>query len=355
MKIKVFLRVFGVISILLTIFPYISANQWYIRIFDFPHLQLTLLTLLALLVYFLKFNFGNFIDYLFVLVLGLCFVFQSLKIYPYTAFAHYEVQNSSPSASNELSIYTANVLQENKKIKELLSDIKSNDADLMVFTETNTRWINILKKELAETYRYTVEVPLENTYGMVLFSKLEAHNAAVHYMVEDSIPSIHTQIILETKDTIQLYAIHPAPPAPQHNPSSVDRDAEMMKVTRLARESKFPVVVLGDFNDVAWSETTTLFQKVSGLLDLRKGRGFYSTYNAKSWFMRWPLDHVFASAHFRIKEVHRGSKIGSDHFPFYAKFTFEPALAAMQKLPEPTDEDLKIAFDQIIEEEKENE
>ncbi len=320
------------------------------RIFDFPHLQLTLLTMIALLTYFIGFDYKNKTDFIFIGLLCACFVFQSLKVYPYTAFAKFEVQNASDNAEKEFSIYTANVLQKNEDKELLLSDIKVNDADILLFTETNQKWTNTITKELDKKYDYKLEVPLENTYGMALYSKLELLNPQVKYMIEDTIPSIHSLIVLDSKDTVQLFAIHPAPPTPQHNPSSVDRDAEMMKVAKLSRNSRLPVIVLGDFNDVAWSETTELFQKVSGLLDLRKGRGLYSTYNAKSWIMRWPLDHVFTSADFRIGNVYRGEFIGSDHFPFYARLTYEPKIADEQTLPPPTEQQLKNAFDQIEEE-----
>ena len=349
-----FLRLFGVIAIILTIFPYISVNEWYVRIFDFPHLQLTLLTMIALLTYFIGFDYKSKTDYIFIAILSVCFVFQSLKVYPYTAFAKLEVNNSSPNLEKGFSIYTANVLQKNEDKKKLLSDIKTNDADILLFTETNQKWTSAIKGELDKQYKYKLEVPLENTYGMSLYSKLELVNPQVRYMIEDTIPSIHSLVLLNSKDTIQLFAIHPAPPTPQHNPSSVDRDAEMMKVAKLSRNSELPVIVLGDFNDVAWSETTSLFQKVSGLLDLRKGRGLYSTYNAKSWIMRWPLDHVFTSSDFRIENVHRGEFIGSDHFPFYARLTYEPKLANEQALPPPTKEQLKTAFKQIEEESEDN-
>lgn len=349
MKLKIFLRLFGVIAIILTVFPYISTNEWYVRIFDFPHLQLTLLTMIALLIYFIGFDIKSKLDYVFVVVLSACFIFQGIKIYPYTAFGKFEVQDSSTSNTKDLSIYTANVLQKNNDRQSLLSDIRDNDADVLLFTETNKEWVRSLSTELDRQYDYKVEVPLDNTYGMVLFSKLKLHEPQVRYMIEDTIPSIHSQLLLNSNDTIQLYAIHPAPPTPSHNPSSVDRDAEMMKIAKHSRDSRFPVVVLGDFNDVAWSETTELFQKVSGLLDMRKGRGLYSTYNAKSWIMRWPLDHVFTSADFRIKKVHRGASVGSDHFPFYAELTYEPDLAKEQLLPPPSKEQLKKAFEQIDE------
>lgn len=351
---KIFLRSFGVIAILLTILPYIPVDHWSVRVFDFPHLQLTLLTLIAFLTYFLKFEIRNRIDYIFTFALLGCFIFQAIKIFPYTAFARYEVMDGDLGEQSIISIYTANVLQDNKTKLRVLEDGSRFDADVLLFTETNAEWQKLFASKFKGSYPYSVEIPLENTYGMLLYSKFELLGAEVKYLVEDTIPSIHSRIVLPSKDTIQMFAIHPAPPTPQHNPSSVDRDAEMMKIAKLTRNSEHPVLVMGDFNDVAWSETTALFQRVSGLLDLRKGRGFFSTYNAKSWIMRWPLDHIFTAPEFRVLDVHLGEKTGSDHFPFFTKLSLEPRSADEQRLPEPTEEELKNAFEQIDKEEEES-
>ncbi|WP_179019710.1 endonuclease/exonuclease/phosphatase family protein [Winogradskyella forsetii] len=345
-KLKTVLTVFGFIAILFTLLPFVALDYWWIRIFDFPHLQLTFLTVSAILFYIIKFDFKQWRDYLFMGLLMLCAGYQFSKIFPYTSFAPYEVLNSEKTDST-ISLFTANVLQKNDKYEVLKTMSKKIDADIMLFTETDSKWMHALDNNVTASYKYNMKVPIDNTYGMLLYSKLELIEPQVHYMVSDSVPSIHTKIKLSTNDTIQLYAIHPTPPMPQENPTSSDRDAEMMMIAKLALDSKYPVVVVGDFNDVAWSVTSKLFQNVSRLLDIRKGRGLYNTYNADSYFMRWPLDHIFISSEFKLTEVKRCDDINSDHFPLLTILSYEPEDRELQQRPYPTKNELKRAEDQI--------
>ncbi len=326
--------------------PFVALDFWWIRVFDYPHLQLTFLTLAAFLIYFIKFDIRYYVDYIFVGVLGLCLIFQVSKIYPYTEFADYEVLNSSED-STAFSLYTCNVLQHNKEYHFLNEQISEFNPDIMLFTETNKTWIKHIKDSLSSDYTYSVDVPWNNSYGMMLLSKFELFDTEIKYLVSDSIPSIHTKIKLNTKDTLQIYAIHPTPPMPQENAMSSDRDTEMMMIAKMALDSKYPVIVVGDFNDVAWSETSILFQNVSRLLDVRKGRGLYNTFSADSYIMRWPLDHIFISSHFRLKSVRKCKDVGSDHYPLFTELSYEPEKKNLQLQAYPSDEDLKNAENQI--------
>lgn len=351
MKLKRFLQIFGGIAVMLTLFPFIAVDYWWIRVFDFPHFQLTALTLLAILAYFIRFDIKEKKDYVFMSVLIACFLFQFSKIYPYTGLAKYEVlQATDVRPESKISLFVANVLQTNDKYDKLIQQIEDNGFDVVVLTETNRRWTNALSKKLDPKFPYQVKFPLENTYGLLLYSKYKLIDPKVQFLVDDSIPSIESRILLPSQDTIQLYAIHPTPPMPQHNPVSTDRDAELMKVALKSMNSDLPFIVVGDFNDVAWSQSTRQFQKVSGLLDMRKGRGFFNTFHAKNFLMRWPLDHIFVSEEFRVINLGRGKSIDSDHFPFYAALSFEPEGAALQKAPPPEKEDIEKALEQIQEE-----
>ena len=336
------IKVFACVVIVLTVFRFVSLDYWWVRIFDFPHVQLTCLTASAIALYFIKFDYKWINDYIIIGGLIACFVFQLSKIYNYTPLASFEMQAYTEGEKHEeLKVYVANVLQKNAEPRFLIDEIRTAEADILILTETDELWQKNIADVINERYTYKVEVPLDNTYGMLLYSTLELINPQIKYQVDDDIPSIHTKVRLADGTVIQLYSIHPTPPMPQHNPMSTERDKEMMLTAQLAMESEIPVIIAGDFNDVAWSQTTSLFQRISGLLDMRKGRGFYNTFNANNPLMRWPLDHMFASEHFRCKEIGLGKDINSDHFPYYAILTYEPQKAVSQKLEPPTKSELE--------------
>lgn len=110
-----------------------------------------------------------------------------------------------------------------------------------------------------------------------------------------------------------------------------------------------PVIVGGDFNDVAWSHTTRLFRRIGGFLDPRIGRGLFNSFDATHPFMRYPLDHVFASRQFRLIELRRLPDIGSDHFPMLVTLDFDSSAVVQQEEPEADADDAEEADEAIAE------
>ncbi len=348
MKLKPFLQGFGLLAILLTLIPIAAADFWWIRMFDYPHTQLTILTFVALMVYFMRFDVKWIKDYVFVTILLACFIFQLYKIYPYLPHNAYDVGEATNTieSDNSFKFYAANVLQKNTNPNILIEEINNLDPDVLLLTETDTRWMNDVAEAVSK-YKYRVEIPIDNTYGMLLYSKLELKDAQKKFLVDDSIPSIQTIVKLRSGKEFMLYALHPTPPMPQENPNSTDRDGEMMIVAKKALERKMPVIVAGDFNDVPWSSSTKLFKEVSTLLDVRIGRGLFNTFDATSLIMKWPLDQYFVSEEFRVVDLQKGKDIESDHLPFYIELSLEPEDAEEQEAENPTDNQLENANEQI--------
>lgn len=325
-----------------TLLPFIPSALWWVRIMEFPRVQLVLLGVFSLYVLLVS-GFSDTHTVIVASLLSGALVYQAFKIYPYTVFSSVQVaQSDRQKTEDPVSLVIANVMMDNKQSIKFLEIIENADPDVILAVETNSWWISQIQC-LLKQYPYHEFVPQENTYGMALFSRLKLKNTAVHCLVENDIPSISTEIELASGRNIEAYFLHPRPPVPQESSDSKPRDAELLIVGQKVRNSENPVIVAGDLNDVAWSETTTLFQKISRLLDPRKGRGFYNTFHAKYFFFRWPLDHVFHSGHFKLIKLKRLSRFGSDHFPVYVKLSCSPGAEFQQQKPDASAEDKENA------------
>ncbi len=308
-----------------TLLPLSRRSVWWIRSWDFPRLQLLLLALALLLAELWLLDLRNPAHAALVLATAACGLYQAWWIAPYTRLFPCEVRAApaAADAAGRLSILAANVLMSNRDADRLLSLVALHRPDLVVTLESDAWWQQRLET-LRPDYPHTLQCPLENRYGMHLYSRLPLHDAKLQYLVEPDVPSMHVAVQLRSGCRVQLHLLHPAPPSPTENASSGERDAELLVVGRSVVGCEQPVVVAGDLNDVAWSATTRLFRRISGLLDPRIGRGMFNSFHAGWWFARWPLDHVFHSADFRLIAIHRLPAIGSDHFPVLVELLHWP-------------------------------
>jgi endonuclease/exonuclease/phosphatase (EEP) superfamily protein YafD len=310
--------------IVATLLPLLKKDNWWIRSFDFPRLQIAIINGAVFIAYLPYVTDTRLADKLFFAALFLCLLYQCYMMLPYTPFTKKQVQKSQNATNDSsFSLLFANVLMENRNSEQLKKIITDTNPDIILTAEINEWWQKELE-ELTEIYPHTIQYPQDNCYGMALFSKFELINPEVKFLVENDIPSIHTQVRISTGKLIDLHCLHPEPPFLTGDEKSTDRDAELLIVGREIKDSTTPAIVFGDLNDVAWSRTNYLFQNISGLLDPRIGRGFYNTFHAKYPFLRFPLDHAFHSKHFRLIDFKRLPFFGSDHFPVYLELSYEP-------------------------------
>lgn len=314
-----------IVTGLLLLFSFLSIikiDYWVFRVFDYPRLQKFVLSSILFFILLTCFKY-TYLHIVLTFLLGCNILYLLFLIFPFTKFAKKQVLKITNSLPNQdISIMVTNVYQDNRNTSGCLSQIFDADPDVVLLLETDNYWFeNIV--EIKSQYPYCVEVPLENTYGMLLYSKLELSDSHIMHLVEYDIPSIHTKVTLRDGTKIQIYAVHPTPPVPGENPRSTERDKELLLVADLAKASKLPVIVMGDLNDVAWSYTTELFLKMSGLLDPRRGRGFFNTFHAHYFFLRFPLDHAFVDDNFKLVDIKRLDNFGSDHFPIFIKVQYE--------------------------------
>ncbi|MEX0684970.1 MAG: endonuclease/exonuclease/phosphatase family protein [Balneolales bacterium] len=305
------IKLMGVLMVAFTILPLVRTNAWWIRVLDFPRLQIFLASIITLVAFFILMK--NTIDsYSLLLALGLCTAYQGARIFPYTPLAGLQVPSGIRAGENSFTLFFANVLMENRESDRLKAIIHDIDPDIILVVETDLWWQESLK-DFENSYPYTVKQPQDDTYGMHLYSRFELIDPKIRFLVHDSVPSISGRIKLPAGKLVKFHCLHPPPPFPTESESSEERDTELSIIAREIDDK--PVIVLGDLNDVAWSRTNNEFQQSSGLKDPRVGRGFYNTFHAKIPILRFPLDHFFVSHHFSIRNFRRLPPFGSDHFP----------------------------------------
>ncbi len=314
-----FVEILFVISTLLALTMVIaqfSRNpHWLVRMFDFPAKQMAitqvmLTALLMLLAQSTSFQYSPWL----LLLANMPTLILFYNIYPYTVLHRKDLENAMGSYDKSIRILSANVYMYNSNYQRLIHQIRKYEPDCVLLLETDLDWLKGMK-EIEADFPYRLKYPLGNTYGLLFYSKYKLLEPQVRFMLKSDIPSIKTRLELAPGLTTWFYGVHPEPPSPTESDSSEPRDIELLMLAREIRKLDDPVIFAGDFNDVAWSHTTRLFRRYSGLLDPRVGRGSFSTFHVKYPLCRWPLDHCFLSSHFKVNEMRVLPTIGSDHFP----------------------------------------
>ncbi|EWY41553.1 endonuclease [Skermanella stibiiresistens SB22] len=330
----------GLLLLLATALPFIRGNEWWVRIWDFPRAQVTVLLLVVGAGMVATFPIRKPFNAIFLAALGLAAAYQAWRVHPYTPLHGVEaIQAESCDDASRLRILVANVLMGNEDAESVLGLVRTLGPDMVLLLETNHWWDSRLNK-LRPDYPHVVAHPQDDSYGMHLFSRLPLVNPRVRFLLEDYVPSIVTRVRLRSGEEIDFHGVHPMPPPLD---DTDERDAELLLVARQVHEDPLPAVVAGDLNDVAWSRTTRRFQEISGLLDPRIGRGLYPTFNADWPLLRWPLDHIFFEEEFVLLDLKVLPDIGSDHFPVYVSLCHQPGAAAVHTEPAPDPDDLRDA------------
>lgn len=343
-----FFNLMASLAIFATFMALIPYRQWWFRGFDFPRLQVLALAVLAALGLLWSVPIWSPVQLGFYLILIGCMGYQLKMILPYTPIWPKQVKSHRDSIQQErqISLLVSNVLTPNPNKAALIALVHEHQPDIVITLESDAVWEQAMQV-IEPDYPHVVRVPLDNLYGMHLYSRLPLVKPEIKFLLSPEIPSIHSQVRLRCGKLIWLYCLHPKPPSPTEAKDSTLRDAELLMVGDHIEHQQHSCIVAGDLNDVAWSRTTRLFQRISGLLDPRVGRYFMNTFHVKYPILRWSLDHVFHSTDFSLIEMQRMPSIGSDHFPVLTRLHYDPRLEAIQDELESTAADDQEAAERI--------
>jgi endonuclease/exonuclease/phosphatase (EEP) superfamily protein YafD len=345
--------IIAVLLLILSVLPFVQNQHWVFRVPEFLKLQLLCL---QVVVFPLTFVFVTATPWLWAIQLAqLCLMAYHVYILMrYTKFWRKQKFKDTDNSSKQVRIISCNVLQFNKEYQRFIDLISKEQPDIFLTMESNNDWEKAMRV-LEKDYPHREKITLENTYGMHFYTRLKVVKAQIHFFVADDLPSIEAELETEDGHRFVFFGVHPPPPSPTEEANSKERDGDLLSIAKKVRDYQLPVLVTGDFNNVAWAKSSILFKKTSGLIDARIGRGILATFHANYWFFRVPLDLVFHSPDIFIDELLIYPAIGSDHFPMGCTFHIDKQSEIQEEEIIHLEEDEMEEVNELVAEGKEEE
>lgn len=211
-----------------------------------------------------------------------------------------------------LRLVTANVLFDNAHLQELGDDIAADDADVVVLQEvTPEGLVRLQASALWRDYPHRSVVPRPLFHGHATFSRFPMSESAP---VEVGGPTMLRTDIETPAGRVRVVNVHTMAPLTRKDARTWARQLE--RLTRVATESRVPVVLAGDFNaTLAHAPMARLANGPVRDAFAEAGSGLGATWPSARApvppLMR--LDHVLVSVGIGISDVAVRTSIGSDH------------------------------------------
>ncbi|WP_370162214.1 endonuclease/exonuclease/phosphatase family protein [Limimaricola soesokkakensis] len=305
------LLVFATIGLSLASFgALIESNIWWLRMTDFPRLQYLIGLVVVLLLIAVAKPVGAKLRLGLAALALLAVGYNTVKLFPY--FTPNGSLELACEDDQEFVVMVANVKKGNRSADGLIQLVEEHGPDLFLALETDEWWdtqLAVLDSEMPhKAQRIT-----GGFFGVHLFSRLPLSGTEVIFPVEQDAPAILTDVELPSGSAIRFMGLHPRPPHPGQ--PSTGRDAQLMWAALRAREGDLPALIAGDLNAVPWEASIERLQRIGGFVDPREAYGYHATYDAQSWWMSWPLDHVLHQSDLSVGSLKVLPDFGSDHYP----------------------------------------
>lgn len=341
---QVLVWVFAAALVATTLLPLSESRAWWVRIWDFPRLHIAIgfavLILLALPI-------GGPSAVMLIAVAFAGGIYQFRWILPYTRLGRIEAR-FAPDTPGGVTLLAVNVLKENESPERVLRLIEEIDADVVLLMETDARWDASLSPVLGHYPTILSEPHEDDHYGMIFATRLSAPEVKFLHLTRDETPSVLAELEAPGGRRFLFLGLHPQPPVPEGDDTD-DRDAQIIYAARFARRADMPLIVMGDFNEAAWSRGSREFKRVGGYIDPRIGRGIFASFNANHMLIRCPIDQFFATTEVAVVRIELGRHVGSDHYPLIARIRIEPELASgLNTAPLPLDPDEVTRLDDLV-------
>ncbi|MBV7259422.1 endonuclease/exonuclease/phosphatase family protein [Erythrobacter crassostreae] len=305
----------GIVAAAATSFSLVHTDWWFVRALDLVREPATyLFTALLIGSLLAKTWFRGWT----ALLLGFSAIINVWCIWPYSSLASTQIELAPDAPDNRcFTAYSANVKMENTNFSALIEQVDKYDPDILFLTETDEKWIEALSPMLSN-YPTVQTHPQDDTFGKVFASRLQTVDVDFNEKEGEDTPTLFS--LLRASDTalIRFTGLHPKAPLPGQN--TEQRDRSIVRAAKIADGDIAGAIVMGDFNDVPWSRTTSEFRDKGEWSDPRIGRGTFPTFPSFALPIGWPLDQVMVKGDVAVRSLEVMDSNGSDHRALLAHF-----------------------------------
>lgn len=214
--------------------------------------------------------------------------------------------------------------------EDVIDWIDKVDADIICFQEFYPK--KGIANRIAKAGGYNVSMD-SKWFHSAIFSKFPIVNEGLLFK-EAKLNNIRFADLLVENDTIRVYGVHLQSMSIDPDKiqdyegikneydriksrfldASVSRTKQIEVLINHAKDSPYPIIVAGDFNDVPFSYNYFQFRKLFSNAFEKNGKGIGATFNNNIPYLR--IDNQFYSSRFRLKSFKTINDVYySDHFP----------------------------------------
>lgn len=229
----------------------------------------------------------------------------------------------------QFKVMQMNVHTENTQYDKAVDAIRQMDPDVISLNEVDQKWLDGLKPAL-NTYKYHVEQPRDDNFGIAVYSRIPLAKTKIHYFTKGA-PPVALVALKYGHQIITVLSMHTMPPISETGFSL--RNDELFKIAEERMKLGQHLIVVGDLNTTPYSPTFKEFLNYTGLRDSRAGFGIQGSWPSFLPPLWIPIDHILVSEDFMVLSRKVGPYTGSDHFPVMAEVGLLPAPAPPAGIP----------------------
>ncbi|MEE4211805.1 MAG: endonuclease/exonuclease/phosphatase family protein [Parvularcula sp.] len=303
--------ILAALLLLIALVSLLPSDAWFVRVADFVREPMAYAAaILMIIALFLASKLRGVT----ITMLSVAIVINVWMIWPYSALAGSELELGADKRSGgEQQCFTAmsaNVKIKNDNYAAMSEQIRLYDPDVLFLMETDDGWIDALEP-IISAYPHAQAHPQSEAFGMVFATRLPLAKSRIVENTHRDTPTLYATLLPQGLPPVEFIGLHPKPPLPGWN--TEERDRNIINAGSQTPDRLPNALVMGDFNDVPWSRTTTRFRTAGEWRDPRIGRGTYPTFPARLLAVGWPLDQIMLKGELQLHSFKILPNNGSDH------------------------------------------